>query len=394
MYRKPIIIIGAGIAGLSAAKTCEDLGLPYILLESHASIGGRIKTLTFSSITIDYGFQVFLRHYKMAKKILDIDQLDFVKYPSGASIITDNGMRWFGSGDYPNVYKTGDKLQITPRDWIQLGIDIINGYRFPQSSGIAAQEHFNRKYSDHFNQTFLTPFFRGVFLDKNCRNFVSEFQYYLRCFAMGGVAVPSEGMQCIPRQLATHIPNSKIITNCTVKNIQSSIVNTTVGAFESSHIILATDRRSAIKILEKDYPNLLWNSVFNYVFTTTKKTTLAPLTLVTTPSVISHINIPTLVSKKLAQAGTHIMNVSSLQECNPTTIKQAVGDLTGEHHWQMATTIPIRMALPKRHTHTIRAPKNVTLAGDWTSFNSIEAAIRSGISAAKKAKKSYTQIYR
>ena len=38
--RQPIIIVGAGVAGIALGKLLNDLGLPYIILEKNEDVGG------------------------------------------------------------------------------------------------------------------------------------------------------------------------------------------------------------------------------------------------------------------------------------------------------------------------------------------------------------------
>lgn len=50
-----VIIIGAGLAGLSAAAECEARGKSALVLEAGARVGGRVKSETQHGLTIDWG---------------------------------------------------------------------------------------------------------------------------------------------------------------------------------------------------------------------------------------------------------------------------------------------------------------------------------------------------
>ena len=50
-----VVIIGAGIAGLSAARALADQGLKPIVLEARERIGGRILTMCLDRQAIDLG---------------------------------------------------------------------------------------------------------------------------------------------------------------------------------------------------------------------------------------------------------------------------------------------------------------------------------------------------
>ncbi len=43
--QKPVVIIGGGLSGLSAAKRLKEAGVPIILLEGRDRLGGRAHTL-------------------------------------------------------------------------------------------------------------------------------------------------------------------------------------------------------------------------------------------------------------------------------------------------------------------------------------------------------------
>lgn len=42
--RKPVVIIGGGLAGLYAAYNLKKRNIPFLLLEAKASLGGRIAS--------------------------------------------------------------------------------------------------------------------------------------------------------------------------------------------------------------------------------------------------------------------------------------------------------------------------------------------------------------
>jgi monoamine oxidase len=52
---KEVLIIGAGIAGLAAARTLADAGLSVILIEARDRVGGRIYTLSEGELPIELG---------------------------------------------------------------------------------------------------------------------------------------------------------------------------------------------------------------------------------------------------------------------------------------------------------------------------------------------------
>ena len=51
----PIIVIGAGLSGVSAAKALKDAGCPTIILEAKDRVGGRLYSQTFGTTLVDLG---------------------------------------------------------------------------------------------------------------------------------------------------------------------------------------------------------------------------------------------------------------------------------------------------------------------------------------------------
>ncbi|XP_070523083.1 uncharacterized protein [Cardiocondyla obscurior] len=95
MERTRIVIVGAGIAGLAAAKTLEDAGFKdYILFEAQDVVGGRIYSQPWNNGWIDYGAQ-FLHgdKSKLAQYCLNNDLLSDIQGTDGEGIfLRDDGM--------------------------------------------------------------------------------------------------------------------------------------------------------------------------------------------------------------------------------------------------------------------------------------------------------------
>ncbi len=83
---KPIIIVGAGIAGLQAARILEKNKIDFLLIEKSTSLGGRVQSETFNGFTLDHGFQVLQTAYPEVQKSIDILNLDLSYFDSGAYV--------------------------------------------------------------------------------------------------------------------------------------------------------------------------------------------------------------------------------------------------------------------------------------------------------------------
>ena len=73
---KPVLIVGAGMAGLACAVTLHRLGVPFLLFDRDEKVGGRVQTDEIDGYRLDRGFQVLLTAYPEAKRFLDYEKLE------------------------------------------------------------------------------------------------------------------------------------------------------------------------------------------------------------------------------------------------------------------------------------------------------------------------------
>lgn len=81
-----VLIVGAGLAGLSCARRLAALGIPYQILEASDAVGGRVRTDHVEGFLLDRGFQVLLTAYPEARRVLDYTSLDLRSFYPGALV--------------------------------------------------------------------------------------------------------------------------------------------------------------------------------------------------------------------------------------------------------------------------------------------------------------------
>ena len=85
---EPILIIGAGLAGLAAGRTLARHGVPFRLLERSDRVGGRLGSLTTEGFVCDLGFQVTMTNYRSLEALVDRSTLPRRPFVPGAVVWT------------------------------------------------------------------------------------------------------------------------------------------------------------------------------------------------------------------------------------------------------------------------------------------------------------------
>jgi renalase len=67
---EPCVVVGAGLAGLMAARTFQDSGVTALVVERSQVVGGRLATARFASGVFDHGSQYFTaRHWRFQRMV-------------------------------------------------------------------------------------------------------------------------------------------------------------------------------------------------------------------------------------------------------------------------------------------------------------------------------------
>jgi len=403
-----IVVIGAGIAGLTCAKYLKDRGIEALILEASDAVGGRVRTDTVKGFKLDRGFQVLLTSYPEAKKLLNYNDLQFQYVPSGARIRNENdffvmpnplkNILTAPQALFSPVGSLFDKIKV-----LQLNLETQNAAE-PDKSNLKTNESTvsflkNYGYSDAIINRFFKPFFRGVFLEKELATDSSFFKFLYNQFAVGDVVVPQNGMQAIPEQIAGHLSPSQIRLNTPVEKIVGKTVYLENGeAIEADRIVLATDAKTAAKLLgEKS--DVEFNSTVCLYFESD-----APLKLDGEPyliinsnadELIDHLFINSDAAPSYAPAGKTLISVNLVgdKQISDDVLEEKVqAELVKwfgrENVWQHLKTYRIPQALPQFFQNSsvndnLKINEYTYRCGDYTAYPSLNAAMKTGREAAE-----------
>ena len=258
-----VIVIGAGLSGLACALRLQQGGLTPLVLEAADRPGGRIATDRLDGFRLDRGFQVLQTWYPQARRLLDYRALDLRAFYPGALVrieerfhrVSDvwrrpgRALEMLGSP----VGSLGDKLRLLALRRRALAGDLADLYGRPETT--AMQRLRDLGFSPRMIERFFRPFFAGVFFAPDLDVSSRSFEFVFRAFALGDTALPAEGMEQIPRQLAARLPADAIAYGRRVVQIEGGTVVLAGGERHKARaVVLATGNREAAGLLGQEPP--------------------------------------------------------------------------------------------------------------------------------------------
>ena len=249
-----VVVIGAGLSGLSAARQLAISGLNVHVLDAANDVGGRVRTDTVDGLILDRGFQLYNPAYEEGARILDLAALDIQSFVPGVVVSLDG--RNYHLADPRHVPSWAVDSMLAPVGSIAAKVKFAQyaaRLGFKKRSLDAVDQRtgafLERKFGKELTNSLLRPFLAGVFLEDNLDTSKRFFDVVLESFLKGTPGVPAQGMQQIPLQLAKQLPAGSIHLNTTVTSIERGKVHTDHGTISARSVVLATNARSAAALI-------------------------------------------------------------------------------------------------------------------------------------------------
>jgi len=401
MEQSDVIVVGAGLAGLVAARRLIRAGRAVTVLEAADTPGGRVATDVVEGYRLDRGFQVTCPAYPAMDREFDVPALDLRPFPRGVGVFDGDRVRQLSADPLraPGGLATG---LVSASDALALGALSARDALLPArgrklaSDRTTLQALASAGISPALVDRVLRPFLAGVFLDASLETSSRFFHLVWRSFVRGGAAVPALGMREMPDQLAGGLP---IRYGTRVAEVTARGVVTEDGEpIEAPVVVVATDGTTAARLLP-GVPEPEWRGVTTYYHvtralpgtgTTPENSPLAAPTLIVDPDgdlIVDTVPI-SVVAPEYAPPGhvlvsTSVLGVPDDVDATGRAVGSRLARIYGTDEWEQVRAYPIPHALPSMAApHSLRrrvawAPGRF-VGGDHRATSSIQGALASG----------------
>ncbi len=371
---KSVVVVGAGLAGLTCAIYLQRRGASVTVLESSDRVGGRVKTDSVNGFLFDHGFQVINPNYSEIKRLNALSGLEFSEVFNNLRIFEESGEVKIGLSHLAKTLSIGSFSEK-----IAFAKFLASNTREKKLGDSALK--FQNIYA-----RALSPFLRGVFLTNPDLIRADIAREIIRSFILGRPGIPQSGVGEFSKKLAVEV--SDIRLNSQVDEVIQGSVHGNFGRLDCDEIVLATDLTTAAQMLDlgeipKTLSSTTWYHATSDELVDDNYLALDPKSPIVNSLVISK------VSRDYSPAGINLISSTTLAPISESEVRKELSKFwkCDTRNWDLAARYEIKQSLPFRADleELNRNPKisdGIYIAGDHRSVPSQNGAMRSGRQAA------------
>lgn len=380
---KPVVVIGAGLAGISAALHLEKNNREVIVLESSDRAGGRVATDRIDGYLCDRGFQLINAKYPALQELDVIEEIDFI--PAPRIIEVAMGTARFTLGD-PRVspWTALDRATGTLPEKLALIRYLLTKSVATKSIG----EELRAAGTGNLYSRVLEPFLSGVFLASPDRVDAIYGKSVIKSFISGSPGVPRHGVGELSKALSSRLRDMRLSHR--VEAIRGNIVETNNGAIDASEIIVATDATTASQLLDlRDIPELVGCTTWYHSVDSATRNARLIIDGQSRGPVMNTLAI-SKVSSAYAPVGKDLISTTTPLSITESETRRHLSLLWGcdTRDWELVAKYEIPSALPLQSvgralSQSVLVRQNIYCIGDHRSTPSQQGALFTGTLAAR-----------
>lgn len=376
------VVVGAGLAGLSAAIKLEEAGREVILIDASDRAGGRVATDVVDGFLLDRGFQLINANYPELKQLNVINHIDFIEAPRAVSITVEGKETFLGD---PRHHLTSALNASTGSIKEKLGL--ISYLTKSPKSGVSVASQLQGLGKTY--ERVLRPFLTGVFLCDPNEVEASVGKELIQSFVTGRPGLPANGAGALAAELVKRVSDVRLEVR--VESIKDGYLKTSDGKLNFDSLIVATDTTTAAQLLDlTEVPPMVGCTTWYHVpDEVPSKNPYLLLDGMQAGPVVNSIVISNMV-ENYAPAGKSLVSTTTIQRASESEVRRHLSAMWGVNtqNWQLLAKYEIPNSLPlakvgKRLINNVRIDKNIFVAGDWREAPSQNGALKSGRRAAE-----------
>lgn len=412
-HHADVVIVGAGVAGLSAAHQLTRAGVTTVVLEAAPYVGGRMSTEKVDGFRLDRIGQLLTTSYPELRHTPGLDALVLRPFVPGVLVHSDGRHHRAVEPTSPRrargALTAARALASAPRatplggplDQARLGAALARLAATDPERLIArpelpaSQALFARGLPARTVTGFLRPLLSALLCDPDLTTSSRCADLALRSFARGRLCLPEGGAEVLPELLSAALPPGTVHTGVRVTGVSTTSVTTAEhGEVSCRAVLLATDARAAAELLPGlRVPSFHQVTVLHHAAPDAPLAEPALLLDADRSGPVAHTAVISHVDPSRAPAGRALISSTVL---GPPPDERAVlahlADLYGTStaRWESLALHHTREAVPAMPPpHDLRRPVRLLaglyVCGDHRETSTVQGALHSGRRAARAA---------
>ncbi|MFR9797152.1 NAD(P)/FAD-dependent oxidoreductase [Streptomyces sp. MS06] len=440
-YQADVVVVGAGIAGLSAALRLTSAGVTTAVLEAAPCAGGRMATEKVDGFRLDRIGQLLSTAYPELRRTPGLDALALRPFAPGVLLHGDGRLHRAGipagaggvrstrgalhvvralasaprsasparvprgvlprprTGGAPPRARTGAPLG-TAVDQARLQQALARLANVPVARLLSRPEApagralAVRGLPARTVDGFLRPLLAALLCDPELTTSSRCADLALRAFAAGRLCLPEGGAEAVPELLARALPPGSLHTGVRATSVATTSVTTAEhGVFRCRAVLVATDARSAAELLPGlRVPGFHPVTVVHHTTDEPPATGAALLLDADRGGPVAHTALVSAVDPSRAPAGRALISSTVLgtpPEGVDTAVRMHLERLYGTStaRWETLAVHHTAEAVPAMSApHDLRRPVRLLaglyVCGDHRDTSTVQGALHSGHRAA------------